>query len=87
MLCLTWLLELVGNDAAHEVRVRAVQCGHQLVQLFLVAKAEERAVLASLQARGSNGGSFKVCSKYFFFAYVRTNLKLETCEPSIGLSN
>lgn len=41
--CLTWLLELVGNDAANEVWVGAVQCGHELVQLFLVAKAEGQA--------------------------------------------
>lgn len=40
-LCLTWLLELVGNDASHEVWMRAVECGHQLVQLFLVVENEQ----------------------------------------------
>lgn len=39
--CLTWLLELVGNDASHEVWMRAVECGHQLVQLFLVVENEQ----------------------------------------------
>lgn len=40
--CLTWLLELVGNDATHEVWMGAVQCGHQLVQLFLLWQKSEQ---------------------------------------------
>jgi len=32
----TWSLQLVGNDATHEVGVGVVQVLHQLVQRFLV---------------------------------------------------
>lgn len=50
--CLTWLLELVGNDAPHEVWMSAVQCGHQLVQLLLRGgKASKANVRRSTHAR------------------------------------
>ena len=32
----THLFLVVGNDAAHEVGVGVVECGHQLAQLLLV---------------------------------------------------
>ena len=38
---LTRLLELVGDDAAHEVRVGAVQVLHQLVQRLLLEEHQQ----------------------------------------------
>lgn len=37
----TWVLGLVGDDAADEVRLRAAEVSHQLVQILLCEEQEQ----------------------------------------------